>query len=280
MKNHNTNLLLPLAFAATMIVSCTQTGNNQNQTSNDQPAQMSQQQQQAFNQAKAVFYALPSPIETATTLETLGVKFNDYMLNKASNVDKYNTASSQAMNLGIYSADLSFCALFEQNQSVIDYLAAVKKLAEQLGIVGFFNDSTISTIQENIHNKNRIVGIVSDSYSRSTNFLEEQERAEIASTVIVGGWLESLHITLQMLQDVDLDKHTTDVKEIVQGQKFTLEDLMGMLSLFSSDNNIAKLQGQMEDINKAFEKMGDDLSLDKIKELDATVDEIRSAVIQ
>ncbi len=281
MKNRSIIRLLPLAFAAAMLASCTQTGNNGNQTSNNnQPAEMSQQQQQAFNQAKAVFYALPSPIETATTLETFGVKFNGDVLNKASNVDKYNTASSQAMNLGIYSADLSFCALYEQNQAVIDYLAAVKKLAEQLGIVGFFNDSTITTIQENINNKNKIVGIVSDSYSRSTNFLEEQERAEIASTVIVGGWLESLHITLKMLQEVDLNKHSTDVKDIIQGQRYTLEDLMGMLSLFNSDNNIAKMEDRMKELNKAFESIGEDLDLEKIKKLDEAVSEIRSSVIQ
>jgi len=280
MKKYNRSLLLPLAFAATMIASCTQT-NKGNQTNNDnQPAALSQQQQQAFNQAKAVFYALPSPIETATQLETFGVKFNGDVLNKANNVDKYNTASSQAMNLGIYSADLSFCALYEQNQAVIDYLAAVKKLAEQLGIVGFFNDSTITTIQENINNKNKIVGIVSDSYSRSTNFLEEQERAEIASTVIVGGWLESLHITLRMLQDVDASKHSTDIKDILQGQKYTLEDLLGMLTIFNSDNNIAKMEGQMTELNKAFEAMGEDINLDKMKELEAAVNEIRSSVIQ
>lgn len=274
-------MLLPVAFASALLASCTQTGSSDQTTNSSGQAAETSQQQQAVNQAKTVFYSLPSPVETATTLETFGVKFNGDALNKASNVDKYNTASSQAVNLGIYAADLSFCALYEQNQAVIDYLAAVKKLAEQLGIVGFFNDSTITMIQDNINNKNKIVGIVTESYSRSTNFLEEQERAEIASTVIVGGWIESLNITLNMLKDVDINKNSNDVKDIILGQKYTLEDLIGMLDPFSSaDNNVAKFQDQMNELKKAFDNMGEDINAQTIQELGKTVTEIRSALIQ
>lgn len=278
MKTINKSLMLPLAFASMLMASCTQTGNNSTQTNTQE--KLSENQQEVFNQAKAVFYSLPSPVETATTIESLGVKFNGEILHNAANVDKYNTTSAQAMNLGIYSADLSFCALYEQNQSVIDYLASVKKLAEQLGIVGFFNDSTISTIQDNINNKNKIVGIVTDSYNRSTNFLEEQERSEIASTVIVGGWLESLYITVKVLNDVDYSKHSDEIKEIIINQKYTLEDLLGMLSLFHNDNNVAKLETTMMELKAKFDKMGDNITPETIKEIETSVDEIRAGLIQ
>ncbi len=278
MKTINKSLMLSLALASMFMASCTQTGNNSTQTNNQE--RPSQNQQEVFNQAKAVFYSLPSPVETAATLESLGVKFNGEILHNAASVDKYNTTTAQAMNLGIYSADLSFCALYEQNQSVIDYLASVKKLAEQLGIVGFFNDSTISTIQENINNKNKIVGIVTNSYNRSTNFLEEQERSEIASTVIVGGWLESMYITIKMLNDVDYNKHKDEIREIVVNQEYTLEDLLGMLALFHDDNNIAKMETTMKELKTKFDKMGDNITPESIKEIEAAVEEIRAGLIQ
>lgn len=279
MKTLNKTALLSAAFAGLLLASCTQTNNNSGTQTNTQET-ISPSQQQALNQAKAVFYSLPSPVETGATLESLGVKFNGEYLSQVSSVDKYNTTSSQAVNLGIYSADLSFCALHEQNQLVIDYLATVKKLAEQLGIVGFFNDSTIATIQENINNKNKIVTIVTDSYNRSTNFLEEQERSEIASTVIVGGWLESLHICLQMIKEVDASEHQADIEEIILNQQYTLEDLLGMLTLFHDDNNVAKMESTMTELKKKFDKMDGKITPEGIQEIESCVEEIRNNFIQ
>lgn len=269
---------LAIGVAAICGASCTQTGNhNTTKTITDT---LSNVQKQAFNQAKAVFYALPSPVETATTLEVLGLKFTDEYLNATSNVEKYNTTSTEALNLGVYTADLSFCALYEQNQAVIEYLASVKKLAEQLGIMGFFNDSTITTIQDNINNKNKIVGIVSESYTRSTNFLEEQERSEIASTVIVGGWVETLYITINMLESIDINKNRTDINEIMINQEYTLEDLIGMLKLFSDDNNIAQLQSKLEELKTHFDKITDEVKAENIADIKEAVTTLRNNFIQ
>jgi hypothetical protein len=79
--------------------------------------------------------------------------------------------------------------------------------------------------QNNINNKNKIINSISESYSQSTTFLDEQERTEIASTIIVGGWIETLHLTLNMLKEVNLKKNKADVNDIMLNQQFTLEDL-------------------------------------------------------
>jgi len=275
MKHHG-KIILSLAVGMAAMASCSQVGDN----SKPQVDTLSQVHKQAFNQAKAVFYALPSPVETATTLDNLGIKFTDKYLHKTSDVDKYNTTTSEAVNLGIYTADLSFCALYEQNQAVIDYLATVKKLSEQLGISGFFNDSTMQTIHDNINNKNKIVSSISESYSQSTNFLDEQERAEIASTVIVGGWIETLHLTLSMLKDVDLKKNKADVNDIMLNQQFTLEDLIGMLELFKDDAYIAQMENKLKELKTSFDKLHGEITIEQIDCIEESVLEIRNNFIQ
>ena len=147
MNNIKKSLLLLTAGIMTAVLSesCSGGGTTTNTQNIDTADAISTT---AYDEAKFIFYSLPSPVETALILEQLGIKYNDEYLSPASNVSRYNTQTSQALNLGIYSADLSFCALYEQNQAAIDYLAAVKKLSEQLGIVGFFNDSTIQKIQD------------------------------------------------------------------------------------------------------------------------------------
>ena len=276
MMNHHAKIILSLAVGAVLTASCTQVNDNSNKKQADT---MSQVQKQAFNQARAVFYALPSPVETATMLEHLGVKFTDKFLHNTADAVKYNTTSSEALNLGIYTADMSFCALYEQNQAVIDYLATVKKLSEKLGISGFFNDSTLQTFQNNINNKNKIINSISESYSQSTSFLDEQERTEIASTIIVGGWIETLHLTLNMLKDVDLKKNKADVNDIMLNQQFTLEDLIGMLELFKEDKNVAQLEDKLLGLKKTFDKIHGEITIDQIETLSKSVVEIRNNFI-
>ena len=274
---HHCKIMLSLALGLMAVASCTQVSNNNNKPKNDT---MSQLHKQAFSQAKAVFYALPSPVETATTLEHLGIKFTDKFLHKTSDVDKYNTTAAEAVNLGVYTADLSFCALYEQNQAAIEYLATVKKLSEQLGISGFFNDSTIQTFRENINNKNKIVSSISESYTQSTNYLDEQERAEIASTVIVGGWVESLHLTLNMLKEVDLSANESEINDIMLNQQFTLEDLIGMLDLFNGDKNIDALEKKLLALQSEFDKIHGEITQEHIDNLIVSVTEIRNNFIQ
>ncbi len=277
MMKRNAKIILSLAVGIATVASCTQVNDNSSQTKTDT---LSQVQKQAFNQAKAVFYALPSPVETATMLENLGVKFTDKYLHTTADVEKYNTTSSEALNLGIYTADMSFCALYEQNQAVIDYLSTVKKLSERLGIAGFFNDSTLQTFQNNINNKNKIINSISESYSQSTSFLDEQERTEIASTVIVGGWIETLHLTLNMLKDVDLKNNKADVNDIMLNQQFTLEDLIGMLELFKDDKYIANLEDKLLELKKTFDKVHGEITLEQIENLEKSVVVIRNDFIK
>jgi len=286
MNNHGRKMIVALSvgIVSAIATSCTSTSNN-----NTVPPQdtLSEAQKMAYNQAKSVFYALPSPMETAATLEKFGIKFSDENLHKTSDIDKYNTTSSQAINLGIYSADLCFCALYEQNQKVVDYLTSVKKLSEQLGIVGFFNDSTVVTLQKNINNKNKMVSEISEAYSRSTSYLDEQERSEIASTVIVGGWVETLHLSLKMLLEVDIEKNIAEVNDIIINQEYTLEDLIGMLSLFENDNYIVAMATKLKDLKTVFDKVQTDIdkkqkniTKEHLNELSKFVTDLRNDFIQ
>lgn len=277
MNNITKTLLLGMAglMMVSLANSCTSSNNEQAQNIDT----VGSVNTSAYDEAKVIFYSLPSPVETALILEQLGIKYNEEYLSPASNVSRYNTQTSQALNLGIYSADLSFCALYEQTQAAIDYLAAVKKLSEQLGIMGFFNDSTIQIIQDNMNNKNKIVSIVSDCYTRSTNFLEEDERNEIASTVLVGGWVEGLYISLKMLES--LPSTDNNIDDIVKNQKFTLDDMVGLLKFFSKNEGIATLLNQMLQLKTIYDKVGNDKVDRKVyQQLTEKITEIRNDYIQ
>ncbi len=67
-----------------------------------------------INQAKQIFYSMPSPLETAMLVKSAGAPYNEDLLNSTDNAGNYTTNRSMALNLGIYTCDLSFASLYDQ----------------------------------------------------------------------------------------------------------------------------------------------------------------------
>ena len=82
-----------------------------------------------IDKAKKIFYSLPSPLETAMIIKSAGAKYDQELLNSLSNKEKYVSNKSMALNLGIYTTDLSFASLFDQTQTSLDYMEAAQTMA-------------------------------------------------------------------------------------------------------------------------------------------------------
>jgi hypothetical protein len=101
-----------------------------------------------INTAKRIFYSLPSPLETAMLIKNAGATYDEELLNPVSNADKYNTNLEMALNLGIYTTDLSYASLFDQTQATLNYINAAKKMADGLEILDAIDEQTISRLEE------------------------------------------------------------------------------------------------------------------------------------
>ena len=158
-----------------------------------------------------VFESLPSPVETAQLIKETGVKFDEKTLNPARNAPYYETSYSMALNLGVYSADLSYTTFYEQKQITMDYLGAVKSLADGLGLSEILNKEELMKLEENIYNKDSIKQLVHDIFFSSGEVLNDNNRPEIALLVEVGGWIEGLYIAMQLAkQSGHINKELVD----------------------------------------------------------------------
>lgn len=205
-----------------------------------------------FNKAKQVFYSLPSPIETAMLLKRAGAKFNPEFLNKMENMANYTTNKSMALNLGVYSADLSFASMFDQKQFSTKYLAATKKLADELGILNAIDQSYIDRMEANLNNRDSLMEIISETFMNSNSFLKENDRAEIAGIILAGGWVEGLYIACKISQTTPQNKEIID--RIID-QSLSLATLISMLSEYSTDENVKSILPDLEKIKAIFDKV-------------------------
>jgi hypothetical protein len=199
-----------------------------------------------INTAKRIFYSLPSPLETAMLLKSAGANYQENLLNPVANASKYNTNLKMALNLGIYSTDLSYASLFEQNQATLSYIDAAKKMADGLEILDAIDAQTIQRLQANINNREVIIDIISETLLNSTSFLEDRGLQSTSSVVLVGGWIEGLYIATNLIPG-NADLLNNKLVERIVDQKLSLSII---LSLLDSNKENSDVQAVMEDVNK------------------------------
>ncbi len=254
-----------------------------------------------IKQAEKIFNALPSPLESAMLIKSAGARFDDDLLNPIQNVDKYVTNKMMALNLGIYTCDLSFASLYEQTQLIIDYMNAAKKMADGLGILKAIEQSTIDRLEENINNSEVIMEIVSETFMNSNSYLEDNDQPAIAAMVLVGGWFEGLYISTQLVDMNDFNGNKL-VGRIID-QKLSIGILINLLQTSKGNPAVDELLIQVNKLKVVFDKISittspvrpefdqasnttvlksevkTDMTPEVFKELAAVVAEIRSTFV-
>jgi hypothetical protein len=206
-----------------------------------------------IKQAEKIFNSLPSPLESAMLIKSAGARFDKTYLNPVENSSNYTTNKSLALNLGIYTCDLSFASLYDQTQIIINYMNAAKKMADGLGILDAINEETIEKLEENINNSDVIMEIVSETFLNSNAYLEDNDQPAIASIVLVGGWIEGLYIATQLV-DMNEFEGNKLVSTIVD-QKLSIGILFDLLKDNAGHPSIDELLGQLDGLRKVFDNI-------------------------
>ncbi|HEX2974757.1 MAG TPA: hypothetical protein VHO68_02375, partial [Bacteroidales bacterium] len=255
-----------------------------------------------IDKAKMIFNALPSPLESAQLIKSAGAKFDQNQMNALANVDKYVTTKSMALNLGVYTCDLSFASMYEQTQLIVDYMSAAKRMADGLGILDAISQETLDLLEENINNKEEILNAVSETFLNSNSYLEDNGQPAVAAMVLVGGWFEGLYISTQL---VDMNNFNGNklVSSIID-QKLSIDLLINLLEGHQGNPAVDELILQVRKLKVVFDKISiksspiqteydqstnstvikskvtTDMTPDVFKELMSTVAEIRSSFVK
>ena len=202
-----------------------------------------------------VFYSIPSPLETASILKKAGAKFSMDMLSPIENKDRYVTAQSKALNLGVYGADLSYAAIFDKNQEAMLYLSCTKKLADDLGVAKAFDVKKIERIEANLSNRDSLLILINDSYWESDAFLKENERGSVSSLIVLGGWIEGLHIASTIEKSLRASKTNESMSKRIAEQKISLNSLLELTDLYQIDApEIVKGLRELQEIYNTIEE--------------------------
>jgi hypothetical protein len=209
---------------------------------------------QDVKSVKEIFYSLPSPLETAMILKQAGAKYNEELLNPTENTSRYVTNKSMALNLGIYTTDLSYASLFDQTQATINYMNASKKMAEGLGILNAIDEDIIERLEANINNRDEIMDIISETIMNSSSFFEENDRQAMSNIVLVGGWIEGLYIATNLVEP-DADFNNNELVNRIIDQKLTLSTVISLLDENSDNEDVQMVMVNVNELKRIFDKI-------------------------
>ena len=251
--------LMPIKLTAILIIAVLMAGcGSEKKKSGSDGLSLSDSEMDAgiledVNSAKQIFYSLPSPLETAMLIRNAGASYNEDLLNSVDNTSEYTTNKSMALNLGIYTTDLSFASLFDQTQTSIRYMNAAKRMADGLGILDAIDNNTIDMLEENINNRDRIMDIISETFMNSSSFLQENERPALATIVLVGGWVEGLYIAANLVGDASIEGNKL-VERIVD-QKLSFDIVIQLLEDNKDNIDVAEILNDIGDLKVTFDKI-------------------------
>ncbi len=249
-------ILTILAFSAFIFVSCGSGGKSSNDEIDINKNELNgdiQEFKHDLNNTKKIIYSLPSPLETAMLLKSAGASYNEELLNPVDNVSKYTTNKKMALNLGIYTTDLSFASLFDQTQTSIEYMNASKEIADRLGVIDVFKDSTIRRLEDNVNNRDVIMDIISETFMSSSAYLKENNRAAISTIVLIGGWIEGLYIATELVNQTSFDNNK--LVDRIADQKFTLDIVIKIIEKYSYHEDVASMLVTMKEVKDIFDKI-------------------------
>ena len=239
------NLIYSMFILAGMQLIAGCSGCNQNQSSdelempdslaNDAPLQLSEEL------IGDVVQNISSPVEMAALIKSTGVEFSQKILNNPDKVTDYNTSFKRALNLGVYSADLGYINMFDKNTLVINYLLAVKNMAEGIKVGQFFDFSALKRLAQNSTNLDSLMEISVSSMNKMDSYLREQNRSNVSTLIITGAWIEGLYIAGNVIEETGNQELTDRILE----QKDIVDILLIILDNFKKDENFAKLAERM-----------------------------------
>ena len=245
--------ILAFAFSALMFQSCVSDQDEKmDQIINDADTEIKKASSEVSKEMLyEVIQKVPSPLEISNLIRESGAAYTEELLNPYEHINNYTNKYSQAVNLGIYGSDLGYINIYAKYQASIIYVSAVQEIAEKLKIGQFFDFVTISRLASNSTDIDSILYISTQGFENMSTYLKQQKRDEISTLVLVGGWVEAVHI----LSEIAYKFPTNELLERIGEQKILLNDLCLIISMYKGDPYFDRIAKSFDELKKVFDEI-------------------------
>jgi hypothetical protein len=215
-----------------------------------------------------IFYGVLTPVEISTIFNRLGVPYNKAALNPISNKNLYMSSSKSAINTGIYGVDFGYLKMFGIGQELIDYMVTIRDMSNKLGIPNDMLTEPIKRIESDISDADTIMHLMTDAFNKMEDHLRLSGRESTAGLMVMGGWVEAMFISTQLVYNPA--NPDPEVVQKIAEQKYTLTSLLSFMKNYYDDpvvvyytKKLKFLKGYFDTFDIYFKK--GDLEIDNSK---------------
>lgn len=196
-------------------------------------------------------FSIPSPVQTSLLIRKLGLDASPDITNSTENLSRYTSKAQMALNMGVYGADLGYKTVFDDAQGALNYLKAVQELADALEISNAFDQGLLERFNNSMGNEDSLLVIAGAAFRASDEYLKNNERNEVAALVIAGGWVESMHFSIESAGE----KPDAALMQRIAEQRTPLKNLVGLLTSIDENGECKELIGQLSDLQSTFDEL-------------------------
>ena len=228
-------------------------------------------------QVEEVVYPIPTTYNITKKLNEIGAGFIIGISNDVENVDKYVAEDKQAMNLGVYSADLSYTSAYGMKQYTKDYMNVTKTLIQELGITGAFSVDFYNKVEKNLDNKEKLIDLISDSFYDTYEYMNKKDKDELSLLVVAGSWIEAMYITTHISETT---YHNKEIVKLIENQEKTLNDLLEAIKPYKEHESINKIIKGLTPIKNTYKNLDEEgFTKEQVMKIQTQIAKLRNEVI-
>lgn len=185
--------------------------------------------------AKDIYYRFPSPDEMLNFINKEDLNFNNEILLPVDYSNDYLDSKSQALNLGIYIADLAYITLFQRQKEALIYFQVIYGLSDKLRISSALDPQMIIRYENNIKNVDSLKALGDEALTDITNYLVKNDKERVFAVLSIGGFVETLYLAFQLSGEYS---ENNLILQRISDQKLVLENLILYAEEFKDDQNV------------------------------------------
>jgi len=222
-------------------------------------------------------YPLPTSASVIKMLSDLDVGYQFGLTNPKENATKYISSTSRSVNMGVYGADLSYCTIYNINQEVIDYLNAIRTLANELNMSKIYDETLYDRIKANVDNKDGLVSVLTDAFNKTYTYLADNEQQNLALLVVGGAWVEGMYLTCNVSEAA---YQVAGISKNLIEQKKSFDLFLEITKPYETDPGIADFLKKLDPIKKVYEGLSTSLTMQNIMDITKAINEVRVQIVQ
>lgn len=264
MKTRNLLQYISIFTLITVLFACAEAPKNEHAEDAAETEEVVAEEAETMTEEEDNSFMLPSPIQIAAIFNRAGLKYESDLTNPVGNLTNYNTKTAKYLNFGIYSADLAYAVLNNQQQPAIDYLNSVRKLSDEIGMPSIFGSGElIESFEKNIGNQDTVLRILTTIKRRTDEYLAENAEESKEAIFFSAAWIEGMYLGANSASDQSkltpkIIEQMTILENVIKAIKaqnddtmditFLIDGLNGILTTFEGFEEVKMLEDEDKDI--------------------------------